>query len=178
MSDRSRIEPPNVQDGPLDEELDELDGVDGPDPRDAPSGGRPPSLEGLSVAGLTRRRAGWLVATFIAAWIVVVFARQVGDAAAKAAEADRARTANAALTADVSALQRELRLVQEPSFIAQQAHGQGLGGPRDHAFTLAQDAPPLSADAPGSASVRLGGDPTPPSPLESWLDLLFGSPGD
>ena len=43
---------------------------------------------------------------------------------------------------------------------------------------LADDAPPLAPDAPGSASVRLGAVVDRPSPLESWLDLLFGAADD
>jgi hypothetical protein len=34
-------------------------------------------------------------------------------------------------------------------------------------------APPLPADAPGSAGLRVGA-PTPVSPLDRWLTLLFG----
>src|SRR5206468_10063999 len=110
----------------------------------------------------------------VVAWILVVFARQMGDATAKSAEADRAGLANADLAAEVSALQRELELVQRQAYIEQEAHGLGLGQARDHAFSLEPGAPPLPADAPGSAAVRLGAVASPPSPLDSWLSLLFG----
>jgi hypothetical protein len=133
-----------------------------------------PSLDGLAVAGFTRRRVAWLIGAMVVAWILVVFARQMGDAAAKTAEADRARLANAGLAADVSSLQRELELVQRQAYIEQQAHGLGLGQARDHAFLLEPGAPALPADAPGSAAVRLGAVATTPSPLDSWLSLLFG----
>jgi hypothetical protein len=158
-----------------------------PDPDDvldgAASGGRGrrsgPSLDGLSIAGFTRRRVAWMLAGLVTVWIVIVFTRQVGDASAKAAQADEARAANITLQQDVIALQREYDLIQEPAFIDQQAHGLGLGGAKDHAFVLAPGAPPLAADAPGSASVRLGATPTDRSPLDSWLDLLFGpTPGN
>jgi cell division protein FtsB len=138
------------------------------------SSSRAVSLAGLTVAGFTRRRAAWLAGVLVAAWIVVVFARQVGDASAKAAETVQARAANAEVAAEVAALQRELDLVQRPQYIEQQAHGIGLGSAKDHAFTLAPDAPPLASDAPGSASVRLGAPASIPSPLDTWLDLLFG----
>jgi hypothetical protein len=110
----------------------------------------------------------------VVAWILVVFARQMGDAATKSAEADRARLANAGLVADVSSLQRELELVQRQAYIEQQAHGLGLGQARDRAFALEAGAPPLPPDAPGSAAVRLGAVAASPSPLDSWLSLLFG----
>ena len=41
-------------------------------------------------------------------------------------------------------------------------------------FALAADAPSLPPDAPGSAALRVGGQSTARSPLEAWLDLLFG----
>jgi hypothetical protein len=163
----------------LDEEsLDALEELDEYDDRD-PYEPRPrPSLDGFSLAGITRRRMGWLVVAFLSAWIVLVFARQVADTAAKGAEAERARTANAEVAQNVVDLQRELVLIQQQAFITQQAHGLGLGVERDHAFVLAPDAPPLADDAPGSAAVRLGGPAERPSPLESWLSILFGPPGD
>jgi len=145
-----------------------------PPAEDPGTAARAVSLAGLTVAGITRRRAAWLTGVLVAAWIVVVFARQVGDATAKAAEADQARAANAAVATEVTALQHELDLIQRQQYIEQQAHGIGLGSAKDHAFTLAPDAPPLAADAPGSASVRLGAPASSPSPLDDWLDLLFG----
>ena len=48
-----------------------------------------------------------------------------------------------------------------------------LGDPHEVPFTLAQGAPPLGPDAPGSAALRVGA-PTSISPLERWLTLLFG----
>jgi hypothetical protein len=128
----------------------------------------------MAVAGFTRRRVAWLVGAMVVAWILVVFARQMNDAAAKSAEADRARLANVELAASVSSLQRELELVRRQAYIEQQARGQGLGHARDHAFALEPGAPVLPADAPGSAAVRLGAVPATMSPLESWLSLLFG----
>src|SRR6185312_3148901 len=65
------------------------------------------SLDGFSIAGITRRRIGWLAMAILSAWILLVFARQVADTAAKAAEADRARVANAQVAQTVADLQRE-----------------------------------------------------------------------
>lgn len=170
MSVRKGPQPPDLDEDPA------ADGDDLDDIEERPSR-RTPSLDGLSLAGLTRRRLGWLVAAFLTAWILVVFARQVADTAAKAAEADRARVSNAQVAQDVASLQREFSLIQQQSFITQQAHGLGLGGARDHAFVLAAGAPPLPADAPGSAAARLGGQVAQQTPLDSWLSLLFGPPG-
>lgn len=135
-----------------------------------------PDLSGLPIAGITRRRVGLLGAAFLTAWVVIVFARQVGDAAAADARVDALRQANAALEGNIAALEREYRLIQRQEWVVQQARGYRLGDADEVAFTLVRDAP-LPPDAPGSAALRLGADDGPRTPLESWLSLLFG-PGD
>jgi hypothetical protein len=40
---------------------------------------------------------------------------------------------------------------------------------------MAGGAPPLTADAPGAASVRLGAPQRHENPLDAWLDVLFGA---
>ncbi len=135
------------------------------------------SLEGLTVAGITRRRAAWLLAAFVSLWLVVVFARQVGEASAATARADDMAVANEQMAAEVDALGRELELIQRQDFIEQQARGEGLGRGREVPFRLAADAPPLPANAPGSAAVRLGNQRVQRTPLEAWLSILFGPAG-
>ena len=54
------------------------------------------------------------------------------------------------------ALERELDRIQQRRFILQQARANGLGGHKEIAFTLDSNAPPLAADAPGSAALRVG----------------------
>ena len=121
-----------------------------------------------------RRRAALLLGTFAAAWIVLLFARQVGDAAAATATADALREENAAITTRIEALESERLRVVEPRFVAQQARGFELGGAGERPFALAPNAAPLPLDAPGSAAVRLGARPQPTSNLEVWFTLLFG----
>jgi len=146
--------------------------------RDAQPETRPtptrPSLDGLSIAGLTRRRAAFILASVVSAWIIVAFARQVGDASAATARAAQLRVENQQIETSVAALQAELELIQKQAWIEQQARGYGLGARRERPFVLASDAAPLPADAPGSAALRLGAPETARSPLESWLSLLFG----
>jgi cell division protein FtsB len=132
------------------------------------------ALDGLAIAGITRRRAGWIAAGAFTIWIVLVFARQVGDASAKSSEVDQRRAENASLQTEIAALQQELVLIQKQAYISQQAHAYRLGDERDRPFTLSPDAPPLSAISPGSAAVRLGAVRQTRSPLESWLSILFG----
>jgi cell division protein FtsB len=135
------------------------------------------SLSDLPVAGLTRRRMALLIGALVAAWVIVLFARQVGEASEATARADDMRAANVALQVEVTALEDELQLIQRQAYIEQQARQYRLGTPREIPFVLADDAPPLAADAPGTAAVRLGAVADRRSPLESWLRILLG-PGD
>ena len=148
-------------------------------PADAPSGFQPfgpggPDLAALPIAGLTQRRMAIILGALVAAWIILLFARQVGDASAASARAEAMIADNAVRHAEIAALERELDRIQQPRFILQQARAHGLGGHNEIAFTLDPDAPPLPADAPGSAALRVGAAGSV-SPLESWLNILFGS---
>lgn len=134
------------------------------------------SLADLPVAGLTRRRIAILIAALVAAWVIVLFARQVGEASEATARADAMRIANVELESEVSALESELSLIQKQAYIDQAARGYRLGKPNEIPFALEADAPALLDDAPGSALVRLGTRTEQPTPLESWARLLFGDP--
>ena len=134
------------------------------------------SLADLPVAGLTRRRIAILIGALVAAWVIVLFARQVGEASEATARADAMRTANVHIEGEVAALGNELTLIQKQAYIAQAARQYRLGKPKEIPFTLEDDAPALPEDAPGSALVRLGTKTEPPTPLESWGRLLFGDP--
>lgn len=133
------------------------------------------SLSDLPVAGLTRRRIAILIAALVAAWVIVLFARQVGEASEASTRADEMRVQNEAMAADVGALEAELQLIQRQAYIEQQAREYRLGSPREIPFILADDAPALAADAPGTAATRLGAGADEVTPLDSWLTLLFGA---
>ena len=68
---------------PLDRSATRDPSVDPVAPDEGSDGGSPTDLAsrvdlaGLSVAGITRRRVGWVAAGLVAVWIVIVFARQV-----------------------------------------------------------------------------------------------------
>jgi cell division protein FtsB len=158
------------------------DGLEGEGPPEASMEPQTPDVpspdtivSGLPVAGVSRRRIAFLVGALVVAWVVVVFARQVGEASAATDRADAAAVENGRLTAEVAGLQRELGLVQTTPYIVQEARAYGLGSHGEVAFRLASDASPLPSDAPGSAATRVGTPSPPRSPLESWLTLLFGS---
>ncbi|HET9522403.1 MAG TPA: hypothetical protein VFO73_15250 [Candidatus Limnocylindrales bacterium] len=131
-------------------------------------------LSSLSIAGITRRRVGFAAAALMAAWIVLVFARQTSEASQAAGRADEIARENAALAAEVASLEQELQLIGRPEYIAQQARGYGIGSSKEIPFTLDPSAPRPAADAPGSAALRLGAPEDPGSPLDTWLSLLFG----
>lgn len=133
-----------------------------------------PGLAALPIAGLTRRRVAGIVSGVLAAWIIILFARQVSEAQAAAAHVEDLSVRNGALQVKVAVLRRELDLIGRQRYVEQQARGYGLGTPREVAFSLADDAPPLPADAPGSAALRVGSDRTDVTPLERWLTVLFG----
>lgn len=133
-----------------------------------------PDLAALPVVGITRRRVAILASAMLAAWIVIAFARQVGEVSAASARAQDIASANAALRIEVGALERELHLIARQRYIEQQGRAYGLGGAREIAFTLAKDAPVLPDDAPGSAALRLGAQSEHVAPLERWLTVLFG----
>lgn len=136
----------------------------------------PPRLDpaSLPMPSLSRRRVVTAAGILAAALLTLGFARQVGEAAAATDRAEDLRAANAALRDEVAGLQRDLNHVQDPRFIKLAGRAFGLGGPGEIPFALAAGAPPLAADAPGSASVRLGAAPRSTSPLDAWLEALFG----
>jgi hypothetical protein len=160
--------------------LSEADDLLEGDGEGAPGGSTPeivePDLAALPIAGLSQRRVATLLGVLVAAWIIILFARQVGDASAASARADAMIADNAARKAQVAALDRELERIQQSRFVLLQARAHGLGGHNEIAFTLAPDSPSLPSDAPGSAALRVGA-PEPISPLDHWLALLFGSGG-
>lgn len=131
-------------------------------------------LSGLSIAGITRRRVGFVAASLVAIWIVIIFARQVGDASDAANRAAQLAADNAALAAEVKSLEAEVAQITEPDHVAIAARGHELGEPDEIPFALDPSVAAPVDGAPGSASVRLGATVDRPTPLESWLSLLFG----
>jgi hypothetical protein len=143
-----------------------------PSANGAPTSGEP-DLATLPIVGITRRRAAILLGVLLAGWVVILFARQVSDAASATGRAEAMIAANAQQQTALVGLQGELDRIQQRPFIEQEARAYGLGGSKEIAFTLAAGAPALDAHAPGSAATRVGA-PTSVTPLESWLTLLFG----
>lgn len=129
----------------------------------------------LPMPSLSRRRVVTAAGVLVASLLAISFLRQVGEATAASNRAAELRAANAALQAEVAQLQQDLTHVQDPRYIQIEGRGFGLGARGEVPFALAAGAPELAADAPGSAAVRLGAEPLDRSPLDVWLDVLFGS---
>ena len=155
---------------PADQEPSDAGGAPDAPPTAPPT----PDLSALPIAGLGRRQVTLILGALVAVWIVVLFARQIGDASAATTRAEDLAAANDALRADIDDSRRELQLIQRRDYVLLQARGYGLGKGREIPFSLAADAPPLPSDAPGSAAVRVGADTTPPTPFDRWMELLFG----
>jgi hypothetical protein len=105
---------------------------------------------------------------------VIAFGRQFADASAASTRADDLRGQNAALRDQVAGLQQDLGQVQDSRFLQLAGRAYGLGGPGEIPFTLEAGAPTPGPDAPGSASTRLGARHDASSPLDGWLEALFG----
>ncbi len=136
--------------------------------------GRPGGLAELGIAGLSRRRLAVVVGLVVVAWIAIAFGRQLAEANAAQGRADALAAEVERRTAEVAALEAELERIQGQAYVRQQARAYGLGEPDEIPFALDPGAPPLPANAPGSAATRLGEAFERPTPLEVWLTLLFG----
>ena len=104
-------------------------------------------------------------------WLVLVFGRAIGqlnDATAReAAVANEAQ----ALQVELDAGRRELLLVQTDAFQRLQARALGMGEAGEQAFALASGAPEPAPIVPLGGAAATG---AAKSPLEAWLELLFG----
>jgi hypothetical protein len=136
-----------------------------------------PSLADLGIAGISRRRLAIVALAILAAWVVVGFAGQAAEAADASARVAREQAATTEAAAATAALHRELQLVTQERWILQQARAYQLGSRRERPFALAPGTPPLADDAPGSAVRRVGAEVEERSPLDAWLEVLFGPAG-
>lgn len=143
----------------------------------APTPRSGPALDpaSLPMPSLSRRRVVTAAGVLLASLMILSFARQVSEATAASNRATELRTTNAALRDEVARLQQDLGHVQDVRFIRLEGRAFGLGGPKEIPFALAAGGPALAANAPGSAAVRLGAVQHPRTPLDAWLEVLFGA---
>ena len=104
-------------------------------------------------------------------WLVLVFGRALTELNEATARQAAVAAENAALEQRLEAGKRELELVQTDSFQRLQARAFGLGEAGERVFSLDSEA------SPAPPIIPLGGSNAPATsdtPLEAWLNLLFG----
>ncbi len=120
---------------------------------------------------LSRRSAGVGAALLAGVWLVLVFGSALAEVNAANRRAEQARNENAALQAELEGGAAEIELLQTDTFLRLQARAYGMGERGERAFALKAGTPLLPAIVPlGTPS----GPPPTRSPLDEWLQLLFG----
>jgi len=115
-----------------------------------------------------------LVVAFLLFAFIALIGRSLIGALEVHAEVSRLRDENAALAAQAEALTAERILLDDAAFLDLIARGYSLGSSVERPFVLAADASELPADAPGSAARRLTVPEEVRSPLDAWIEVLFG----
>lgn len=115
-----------------------------------------------------------LVVAFLLFAFIALIGRSLIGALEVHAEISRLRDENAALAAQAEALTAERILLDDAAFLDLIARGYSLGSSVERPFVLAADASGLPADAPGSAARRLTVPEEVRSPLDAWIEVLFG----
>ena len=142
-----------------------------PPPGDPPRARSAGPAGRMPVAGLSRRSLAIVVGAIVVAWIVFVFARAVADSAASTGKARRAAPADRRCRHPTR--RRGTRARDHPVARLPRAPGARLRLWRsgERAFALEADAPSPRPITPLGAEPGSGGRSTP---LDDWLDLLFG----
>lgn len=122
----------------------------------------------------TAARLRILVVLVVVLAFLLVVGRSLIGALDVNAEISRLRDENAALTAKAEALSAERILLDDAAFLDLIARGYSLGSSVERPFVLAADATELPADAPGSAARRLTVIEEVRSPIDAWIEVLFG----
>jgi hypothetical protein len=119
-----------------------------------------------------RLRAG--VGLLLALAFMFALGRNLLGAIEKNGEIARLKDENAVLAQRAEALTAERVLLDDAAFLYLVARGYSLGSSVERPFTLAADAPELPVDAPGSAERRLSVATPQRSPIDVWMEILFG----
>jgi type II secretory pathway pseudopilin PulG len=138
----------------------------------------PSTRTGSRAAFRPRRLHAILVAiAIVSVWLVLVFARALGDVDRATARHQQMSDDAAALQTRLDADRRELALVQTDAFQRLQARAYGMGAANEVVFSLPADAPTPAPIVPLGATSAAADDAAPASattPLDAWLEILFG----
>jgi cell division protein FtsB len=107
----------------------------------------------------------------VAVWLVLVFGSALARSDAVEREAAQARAELAALEQRLEAGRAEIELMQTDHFLSMQARAYGRGRTGERPFALEAGAPSAVPIVPLGARPEVVESPTP---LEEWLELLFG----
>jgi hypothetical protein len=108
----------------------------------------------------------------LAFWLLITFGRALGQLNDATQREVAAAAETRSLQAQLEAGRRELMLVQTDAFQQIEARALGMGGPGEKVFALTADAPPPPAIVPLGQN---GASAAAKSPLDAWLELLFGN---
>lgn len=122
----------------------------------------------------TGDRIGAGAALLVLLVFLIALARNLIGAIQANTEISRLREENAALAQRAEALKAERILLDDAAFLDLVARGYNLGSPVERPFVLAADAPELPIDAPGSAGRRVTSATPQRTPIDVWLEMLFG----
>jgi hypothetical protein len=112
-----------------------------------------------------------VVLVIVGFWLVIGFGRALGQLNDATQRQQAAAAENLTLEAQLEAGRRELMLVQTDAFQSLQARAVGMGQNGELVFVLTSDAPPPEIVPLGRAAAPAANQ----TPLEAWLELLFGS---
>jgi len=113
-----------------------------------------------------------VVLVIVGVWLVIGFGQALGQLNDATQRQVAAAAETQTLQAQLKAGRRELMLVQTDAFQGLQARALGMGKNGELVFALTADAPPPPAIVPLGRTAAPAATQTP---LEAWLDLLFGS---
>jgi hypothetical protein len=125
------------------------------------------------ITGLDPRGATALVfGAFVATAVVVVFAGTLTRATELERQVALASAAVEELEGRLAAGDVELRFIESDEFVQQQARALGFGERGERAFRLPDDAP---SPPPVPVLGEVAGPTLPTTPLDDWMELLFGA---
>ena len=108
----------------------------------------------------------------VGVWLVIGFGQALGQLNDATQRQVAAAAETQTLQAQLEAGRRELMLVQTDAFQGLQARALGMGQNGELVFGMTADAPPPPPIVPLGRTAAPAATKTP---LEAWLDLLFGS---
>jgi hypothetical protein len=119
-----------------------------------------------------RRAAAAVFGLFVVFGLVLVFGGSLARSTEIEAEATRLLAETETLKALVTAGEAEIVFYGTDDFVRWQARAHGYGDPGERVILLPQNAPSPEPIVPLGSG---GGEAQARTPMDAWLDLLFGA---